>query len=248
MPNALNPVPIVKLIRCKVAADKGADFCVAQQAWQPLATCPGFRGQIGGWDRQNHDAVVIGLWQSKAHLTQFMAQLHDRIMEQNQQQNTYLSCKVQGLTPVSHQALSPALISRNKDHSPSAQGAQSAQLLQISQFNGVTRSDDLRLTLAAMGEALQKNRLGHGQAQLSSLYTQMWQGADDSNRHSNNGSDGSDGTSLLMFTHWHCAHAYEAHLKSSQYAQIQSRLNKLCSTVQESAIKRQPLWDVFPNQ
>lgn len=80
----------IKLIICEVLPDKKQLFSEAQKAWQLCKEANGFIGQVGGWSNvSNNTAILVGFWKNKWALEHFMATLHDQILHQNQQQDTY---------------------------------------------------------------------------------------------------------------------------------------------------------------
>ncbi|ABE54712.1 hypothetical protein Sden_1426 [Shewanella denitrificans OS217] len=258
---------IMKLIRCKVATDKRAAFCAAQQAWQPMADCDGFIAQLGGWviaaDNPNADnidsaapsleapdineespaldAIIVGIWQSEADLRQFMAREHDRILEQSQQQASYISCKVKRFNIID--------IDTSNGTQPNSSGPllsdSDSQLLQIIQFDGVTEIDMFINKLAAIKHtALQQEMLptenlqqgkptSRSPAALSHppLSVNLWQGVDD------------DGC-LLLSTLWSSPLDYQQYCHSAAYERLQSQLSARCDSMQVSAIKVEALWDI----
>ncbi|MDW6002257.1 DUF4937 domain-containing protein [Vibrio mangrovi] len=85
---------IIKLITCQVEKDQKQNFSRSQQAWGKLSDIDGFAGQFGGWNKSEDQAIVIGVWDSYAHVQQFMASVHDEIFLSSGQQNTYQQCEV----------------------------------------------------------------------------------------------------------------------------------------------------------
>lgn len=86
---------IIKWIVCEVSPNHKEAFSKAQMQWKDLSKVDGFIAQLGGWniDKPNQ-ACILALWQDKESLEKFMEQLHDDIVEQNQQSNTYESIDV----------------------------------------------------------------------------------------------------------------------------------------------------------
>ncbi len=69
---------LVKWIRCRVVDRTG--FERAQREWSALYGEPGFRGQGGGWGREQPDeAHIFCFWESRAYYDMFMAGRHDAI-------------------------------------------------------------------------------------------------------------------------------------------------------------------------
>jgi quinol monooxygenase YgiN len=67
---------LVKLIVCRTT--DAPVFAEGQRTWRRLAALPGFLGQFGGWSTANdHEAVILSLWQDEAAYRQFMAATHD---------------------------------------------------------------------------------------------------------------------------------------------------------------------------
>ncbi|HRW07464.1 MAG TPA: YdbC family protein [Caldilineaceae bacterium] len=86
---------LVKWIVCQVPTNLRDAFDEAQQQWQRLATAAGFLGQIGGWDQNDStQGCILALWQDWAAYDQFMAQLHDEIVDQSDQRRTYTAIQV----------------------------------------------------------------------------------------------------------------------------------------------------------
>lgn len=86
---------LIKWITCQVTPQKKASFHQAQTKWHLLSEAEGFLGQWGGWNRkQPLEAAILSLWQTPNHYSSFMGQLHDKILKQNGQANTYHSIHV----------------------------------------------------------------------------------------------------------------------------------------------------------
>lgn len=85
---------IAKLISCEIDDDSRMAFSRSQSAWSRLAHCAGFGGQFGGWRDDHADAVIVGLWESQAHVAQFMNGLHDEIADESRQRQSYRKCDV----------------------------------------------------------------------------------------------------------------------------------------------------------
>ncbi|MEF7565775.1 YdbC family protein [Bacillus infantis] len=73
---------LVKYIRCGVDSASREEFSLAQMGWEPLKHVPGFIRQFGGWTRPegDADAVIFGLWESRASYDYFMSNLHDSLI------------------------------------------------------------------------------------------------------------------------------------------------------------------------
>lgn len=260
---------IMKLIRCKVATDKRAAFCAAQQAWQPMADCDGFIAQLGGWiiaadnpDADNIDsaapslespdlngespaldAIIVGIWQSEADLRQFMTREHDPILEQSQQQASYISCKVKRFNIIDIDTSNGT--QTNSSGPLISESDSDSQLLQIIQFDGVTEIDTFINSLAAIKHAtlpqemLPTEKLHQGKlascspAALSHspLSVNLWQGVDD------------DGC-ILLSTLWNSPLDYQQYCHSAAYERLQSQLSAHCDSMQVSIIKVAALWDI----
>lgn len=81
---------LVKWIICSVRPAHAARFDRGQRAWAALSTAPGFRGQLGGWDRgRSSTACIVGLWDDRAAYDAFMSTLHDPIYEANGQRGSF---------------------------------------------------------------------------------------------------------------------------------------------------------------
>jgi hypothetical protein len=250
---------IMKLIHCKVAVDKRAAFCEAQQAWQPMADCEGFIAQLGGWgipagDADSNDirlatpdldAIIVGIWQSEADLRQFMALEHDPILEQNQQQASYISCKVKRFNIIDIDTSNGTQTNSSGTHLSGSESDSDSQLLHIIKFDGVTEIDTFINSLAAIKHAtlqqkmLPTQKLHQGKlascspAALSHppLSVNLWQGIDD------------DGC-LLLSTLWNSPLDYQQYCHSAAYERLQSQLSARCDSMQVSAIKVEALWDI----
>lgn len=87
---------LVKYIRCGVDPDFREKFSLAQMGWEPLKHVPGFIRQFGGWTRPegDADAVIFGLWESRASYDYFMDHLHDRLIEGSSQERYFQSISV----------------------------------------------------------------------------------------------------------------------------------------------------------
>ncbi len=85
---------LVKFIRCGVDPDSREKFSLAQMGWDPLKQVPGFIRQFGGWTRPEGDAVIFGLWESRASYDYFMDHLHDRLIEGSSQERYFQSISV----------------------------------------------------------------------------------------------------------------------------------------------------------
>ncbi|NRA71299.1 MAG: DUF4937 domain-containing protein [Gammaproteobacteria bacterium] len=105
---------ITKLIICQVTSEQRDNFSLAQQAWQATSQCLGFAGQIGGWEVNSGNAVIIAQWQSQAAVTNFMRTCHDQIAAANNQAVTYSACQVQYFDLI--QAIDVSLISAGQTY------------------------------------------------------------------------------------------------------------------------------------
>lgn len=85
---------IIKLIVCEVEENQKQNFSIAQGSWKKLSSIKGFCGQFGGWNSSANEAIIIGIWDSLADVNEFMAFSHDKIVLENNQQATYIQCKV----------------------------------------------------------------------------------------------------------------------------------------------------------
>lgn len=100
----------IKWIVCQVKEGMKEAFSRAQEQWISAAGAEGLIVQTGGWDLQAEDeACIIAFWESRQHLEAFMASLHDRIVDENRQAETYHSIRVgyfDGLLEMEGQAAS----------------------------------------------------------------------------------------------------------------------------------------------
>lgn len=86
---------LIKLIQCTVNEDSKKAFHIAQSGWSQLAAAPGFKAQVGGWNELNaHEAIIVAFWESHDAYQYFMTELHDQIMNQNQQSGSYEKIKI----------------------------------------------------------------------------------------------------------------------------------------------------------
>jgi hypothetical protein len=87
---------LVKYIRCGVESASREKFSLAQMGWYPLKQVPGFIRQFGGWTRPegNADAVIFGLWESRASYDYFMSSLHDSLIGESSQERYFQSISV----------------------------------------------------------------------------------------------------------------------------------------------------------
>lgn len=86
---------LIKLIQCTVNEDTKKAFHIAQSGWSQLTAAPGFKAQVGGWDELNvHEAIIVAFWESHDAYHFFMTELHDQIMNQNQQSGSYENIKI----------------------------------------------------------------------------------------------------------------------------------------------------------
>jgi hypothetical protein len=239
---------IMKLIRCTLTPNKRTAFSKAQQAWQDMRDCDGFIAQLGGWeitaDNPKADniqsasphlaATIVGLWQSEAHLRQFMALKHDDIFQQSQQQASYLSCKVKRFTLVD-------LDTCDSDAGDSINNRKDSQILHIIQFDGVAEVDPFIRALTALintqwqtqthqQEKTAHSPLYHGQ-NIAPLSIKLWQGCDDTQ-------------CLLLVSLWHSPEYFQQYSHSGADERFQSQLNTHCDSMQGSLIKLEALWNI----
>jgi heme-degrading monooxygenase HmoA len=81
---------LLKWIRCKVPEEKKAAFSAAQEKWHDLKGCPGFLGQVGGWNAAKpHEACILAFWENLDSYQSFMSCKHDEIFERSRQKETY---------------------------------------------------------------------------------------------------------------------------------------------------------------
>jgi Domain of unknown function (DUF4937 len=87
---------LVKYIRCGVESGSREKFSLAQMGWEPLKHVPGFIRQFGGWTRPegDADAVIFGLWESRASYDYFMSSLHDSLIGESSQERYFQSISV----------------------------------------------------------------------------------------------------------------------------------------------------------
>lgn len=78
---------------CNVAEDRNQQFSDAQEKWNKTIKANGFIAQAGGWDLENK-ACIISLWDNKESLDYFMKNLHNEIVDRNQQDETYDSIDI----------------------------------------------------------------------------------------------------------------------------------------------------------
>ena len=85
---------IVKWITCEVPDEKREQFSAAQEKWTKLKEAPGFIGQVGGWDSiYPEKAYIIAFWEDEHSITEFMNELHDSLIAESGQNNTYEKLK-----------------------------------------------------------------------------------------------------------------------------------------------------------
>jgi heme-degrading monooxygenase HmoA len=81
---------LLKWIRCEVNEEKKAAFSAAQEKWRDLKGCPGFLGQIGGWNAAKpQEACILAFWENLDSYKYFMSDKHDEIFERSKQKGTY---------------------------------------------------------------------------------------------------------------------------------------------------------------
>ncbi|GET26064.1 DUF4937 domain-containing protein [Prolixibacter sp. NT017] len=100
----------IKWIVCQVNEGMKDAFSRAQEQWISTAQAEGFIAQTGGWNiADENEACIIAFWVSRGHAERFMASLHDRIVEENRQSETYHAINVayfDGLLEMEGQAAS----------------------------------------------------------------------------------------------------------------------------------------------
>lgn len=80
----------IKWIICRVKENERQKFSEAQEKWERISNADGFIAQTGGWDFQNkNDACIISFWKNKKFLDAFMTNIHNEIIKDNKQINTY---------------------------------------------------------------------------------------------------------------------------------------------------------------
>ncbi|WP_161569621.1 YdbC family protein [Veronia nyctiphanis] len=103
---------IIKLIRCAVTEGQKESFSQGQSVWSELKGCDGFEGQCGGWS-EDGEALVLGQWRSKKHVSAFMESVHDALALKSHQQRTYRYCdvhyfeKVKNIQPIVDNVIQP---------------------------------------------------------------------------------------------------------------------------------------------
>ncbi|MCR8641282.1 YdbC family protein [Paenibacillus sp. N1-5-1-14] len=86
---------LIKIIICTVNDESKENFSHAQSQWKDLKFARGFIAQVGGWNLVNpNEAVIVGFWKSMEDYKKFMADLHDRIMDSNEQGKSYEKIEV----------------------------------------------------------------------------------------------------------------------------------------------------------
>jgi len=86
---------LTKLIICRVSSEQRDRFSRGQTQWSCVSSCPGFRGQFGGWVADDDTlAVIVGLWADRGAYDAFMRDVHDVVFDGNGQQGTYDSIDV----------------------------------------------------------------------------------------------------------------------------------------------------------
>jgi heme-degrading monooxygenase HmoA len=87
---------LVKWIKCQVNESEKDSFSIAQQQWKSLENAEGFVGQLGGWELKNScEAGILSIWKDTTSYRHFMESLHDRIVDNSEQQNTYTKISVE---------------------------------------------------------------------------------------------------------------------------------------------------------
>ncbi|GET23268.1 DUF4937 domain-containing protein [Prolixibacter denitrificans] len=100
----------IKWIVCQVKEGMKDAFSRAQEQWISTGQAEGFIAQVGGWNVQSeNEACIIAFWESRGHAERFMVSLHDRVVEENRQSETYHAINVayfDGLLEMEGQAAS----------------------------------------------------------------------------------------------------------------------------------------------
>jgi heme-degrading monooxygenase HmoA len=92
---------IFKWIHCKSSLEQRSAFSKAQKEWGSISNAPGFIAQFGGWDLKDNDsACIISLWKDQDSFDHFMENLHDPIVEKNNQSATYYDSEVTFFFPL----------------------------------------------------------------------------------------------------------------------------------------------------
>ena len=100
----------LKWIVCKVKENEKQNFSEAQGKWERTSEANGFIAQTGGWDLKNkNEACIISFWESKEFLEVFMKDLHNEIIKDNKQANTYSEIFVEYFTLYSTWRVKPVL-------------------------------------------------------------------------------------------------------------------------------------------
>jgi quinol monooxygenase YgiN len=91
----------IKWIGCRVKKNERQNFSKAQEKWERTSGAKGFIAQTGGWDLQNKNiACLISFWENKDSLEVFMKDLHEEIIKDNKQTNTYSEIFVEYFTRI----------------------------------------------------------------------------------------------------------------------------------------------------
>ena len=80
----------IKWIVCNVYPKNKNAFSITQGAWKKTKNAKGFITQIGGWKVNNgNEACIASFWNDKSALEKFMKEMHDVIINKNNQIETY---------------------------------------------------------------------------------------------------------------------------------------------------------------
>lgn len=91
----------IKWIICRVKENERQNFSRAQEKWERTSGANGFIAQTGGWDLINkNEACIISFWKNKELYEIFMRDLHDEIINDNKQANTYNQIFVEYFTSI----------------------------------------------------------------------------------------------------------------------------------------------------
>ena len=85
---------IIKLINCEVTPCKEGLFSKAQQGWGAISKCSGFKAQLGGWEQRNSGWEHCCNLDDQESIDIFMNEVHDLVVEENSQNDTYTQCRV----------------------------------------------------------------------------------------------------------------------------------------------------------
>ena len=86
----------IKYITCEVIPGKENEFSSAQEKWKKTASAGGFICQTGGWNlNKENEACILAFWENETYLNKFMNELHDQILSDNKQENTFNKLSVE---------------------------------------------------------------------------------------------------------------------------------------------------------